>query len=213
MKSISGAGAAITAIESDGNNTKTPRNSNIAPLIYNLLTELGEDPERQGLERTPVRVARAWEDLTAGYHLDINDVVNDAIFEDDCGEIVAVKKIHFFSVCEHHLLPFFGVCSVAYVPDGRIIGLSKIPRIVDMFARRLQVQERLTSQVAQAVNEVLQPAGVAVTMEAHHLCMMMRGVEKQDSRTVTSEMLGVFKTNPQTRQEFLTLMGWSPLAG
>lgn len=213
MKSISGASAAITAIESEGNNAKTARNSNIAPLIHTLLSELGEDPKRQGLQRTPERVARAWEDLTSGYHMDVDEIVNDAIFEDDCGEIVAVKKIHFFSVCEHHLLPFFGVCSVAYVPDGRIIGLSKIPRIVDMFARRLQVQERLTSQIAQALQEVLKPAGVAVTMEAHHLCMMMRGVEKQDSRTVTSEMLGVFKTNPQTRQEFLTLMGWSPMAG
>lgn len=183
--------------------------SALAGHIRSILQEIGEDPERQGLLRTPERVARSWQYLTAGYHQQLGEIVNGAIFDEDCSEIVAVKRIHFFSQCEHHLLPFFGVCSVAYVPDGRIIGLSKIPRIVDMFARRLQVQERLTKQIAYSLQEVLKPAGVAVTMEAYHLCMMMRGVEKQDSRTVTSEMLGVFKTNPQTRQEFLTLMGWS----
>lgn len=188
-----------------------PANGTVAELIHRLLEEIGERPEREGLKRTPQRVARTWEHLTGGYHQNLDELVNGALFESDCSEIVAVKRIHFFSVCEHHLLPFFGVCSVAYVPDGRIIGLSKIPRIVDMFSRRLQVQERLTKQVAESLEQVVRPMGVAVTMEAYHLCMMMRGVEKQESRTVTSEMLGVFKTNPQTRQEFLTLMGWSAM--
>lgn len=192
----------------DGNGA-VQTNGRMPELIRELLGEIGEDPQREGLLRTPERVAKSWQYLTQGYHTDLEEIVNGAIFEEDCGELVAVKRIHFFSLCEHHLLPFFGVCSVAYVPDGRIIGLSKIPRIVDMFSRRLQVQERLTKQIAETLNDVLKPAGVAVTMEAYHLCMMMRGVEKQDSRTVTSEMLGVFKTNPQTRQEFLTLMGWS----
>ncbi len=181
----------------------------LTELVTDLLQTIGEEPSRPGLLRTPQRVARSWDYLTAGYRQNLDEIVNGAIFEEDCNELVAVKRIHFFSLCEHHLLPFFGVCSVAYIPNGRIIGLSKIPRIVDMFARRLQVQERLTKQIAESLQRVLQPSGVAVTMEAYHLCMMMRGVEKQDSRTVTSEMLGVFKTNPQTRQEFLTLMGWS----
>lgn len=185
--------------------------SRLETVIHDLLEEIGEDPTRPGLLKTPERVARAWDYLTSGHGADLNELVNGAIFEEDCNEIVAVKKIHFFSLCEHHLLPFFGVCSVAYVPNGRIIGISKIPRIVDMFSRRLQVQERLTRQVAEALNEVLAPAGVAVIMEAYHLCTMMRGVQKQDSRTVTSEMVGVFKTNPQTRQEFLQLMGASAL--
>lgn len=188
-------------------------NPRLAELNREILLELGEDPERQGLVKTPQRVANSLQFLTAGYRQNLHQIVNEAIYEEDLDEIVAVKKIHFFSLCEHHMLPFFGVCSVAYVPNGKIIGLSKIPRIVDMFARRLQVQERLTRQVAEAIQQVLEPAGVAVTMEAYHLCMMMRGVQKQDSRTVTSEMLGVFKDNPKTRQEFLTLMGWSPLAG
>lgn len=185
--------------------------SRLETVIHDLLEEIGEDPTRPGLLKTPERVARAWDYLTSGHGTDLTELVNGAIFEEDCNEIVAVKKIHFFSLCEHHLLPFFGVCSVAYVPNGRIIGISKIPRIVDMFSRRLQVQERLTKQVAEALNEVLAPAGVAVIMEAFHLCTMMRGVQKQDSRTVTSEMVGVFKTNPQTRQEFLQLMGASAL--
>ena len=188
-------------------------NPRLTAIIRELLEEIGEEPARQGLLKTPERVARSWESLTSGYEVDLDELVNGAIFDEECNEIVAVKHIHFFSLCEHHLLPFFGVCSVAYVPNGKIIGLSKIPRIVDMFARRLQVQERLTKQIAESIERVLNPAGVAVTMEAHHLCMMMRGVGKQDCRTVTSEMLGVFKTNPQTRQEFLTLMGWSPMSG
>lgn len=192
---------------------RVPTNPELAALVYKMLGELGEDPERQGLLKTPERVARSLEFLTSGHRQDLDRLVNEAIFEEECNEMVAVKRIHFFSMCEHHMLPFFGVCSVAYVPDGRIIGLSKIPRIVDMYARRLQVQERLTNQIAQALNTALKPAGVAVVMEAYHLCMMMRGVEKQDSRTVTSAMHGVFKDDPKTRQEFLTLMGWAALGG
>ncbi|MBI3737046.1 GTP cyclohydrolase I FolE [Candidatus Sumerlaeota bacterium] len=180
-------------------------------ITKELLGLVGEDPSREGLRRTPLRVAKAWEDLTAGYRTDLKKLVNKAIFKSDCNELVAVKRIQFFSLCEHHLLPFFGVCSVAYLPNGKIIGLSKIPRIVNMYSRRLQVQERLTSQIAYTIQDILKPKGVAVTMEAYHLCMMMRGVEKQDSRTVTSEMIGAFRDNPQTRQEFLTLMGWPVL--
>ncbi len=174
--------------------------------VNDILTEIGEDPLRPGLLRTPERSAKAWEYLTSGYHTNVEELVNNAIFEEKYDEIVAVKHIHFFSMCEHHLLPFYGVCNVAYIPDGKVIGLSKIPRIVDMFSRRLQLQERLTKQIAETLNDVLRPRGVAVVMEAYHMCMMMRGVEKQDSRTTTSEMLGSFKNNPQTRQEFLTLM-------
>lgn len=189
-----------------------PANPQLAGLVYKMLGELGEDPEREGLLKTPERVARSLDFLTSGHRQNLDRLVNGAIFEEDCNEMVAVKRIHFFSMCEHHMLPFFGVCSVAYVPDGRIIGLSKIPRIVDMYARRLQVQERLTNEIASALDEALSPAGVAVVMEAYHLCMMMRGVEKQDSRTVTSAMHGVFKEDPKTRQEFLTLMGWGALS-
>ncbi len=188
-----------------------PANPNLTALVRTLIREVGEDGGRPGLVRTPERVARTLEFLTSGYQEDLKQIINGAIFEEDLSEIVAVKRIHFFSLCEHHLLPFFGVCSVAYIPDGRIIGLSKIPRIVDMYARRLQLQERLTQQIAETLHEILRPAGVAVTMEAYHLCMMMRGVEKQESRTVTSELLGVFKTNPHTRQEFFALMGWSAM--
>lgn len=190
---------------------EAPANPAIAALVHQLLGELGEDPERPGLLRTPERVSRSLEFLTSGHQQDLSRLVNGAIFAEECNEMVAVKRIHFFSLCEHHMLPFFGVCSVAYVPDGHIIGLSKIPRIVDMYSRRLQVQERLTNEIARALDTVLKPAGVAVVMEAYHLCMMMRGVQKQDSRTVTSAMHGVFKDDPKTRQEFLTLMGWSPM--
>jgi GTP cyclohydrolase I len=185
---------------------KRPANPRIVELISELLTEISEDPQREGLVRTPLRSARAWDDLTAGYHTNIDTLINGAIFEEKYDEIVAVKQISFFSLCEHHLLPFYGYCSVAYIPNGRVIGLSKLPRIVDMFARRLQVQERLTQQIAQTLNDVLQPKGVAVVMEGYHMCMMMRGVEKQDSRTITSEMIGAFKNNPQTRAEFMSLM-------
>jgi len=199
------------AIETNG--AADPGEARLADLTRALIAELGEDPTREGLLRTPDRVAKSLRYLTSGYAEELADLVNDAIFNEDCNEIVAVKRIHFFSLCEHHLLPFFGHCSVAYVPNGKIIGLSKIPRIVDMFARRLQVQERLTRQIAEAIDRTLRPAGVAVTMEAYHLCMMMRGVEKQESRTVTSEMLGVFKDNANTRQEFLMLVGGSPMRG
>lgn len=184
-----------------------PYNPKVAESVHELLKELGEDPGRPGLQRTPERVARSWEFLTQGYRTDLTELVNGAIFEEKYDEIVAVKNIHFCSMCEHHMLPFFGVCHVAYIPNGRVIGLSKIPRIVDMFARRLQLQERLTQQIAETIDEVLRPQGVAVVMEAYHLCMIMRGVEKQDSHTTTSEMLGSFKKNPQTRAEFLSLMG------
>lgn len=183
------------------------RNLELEATVRRMLELLGEDPNREGLVRTPLRVARALETLTSGYSMSVEKIVNNAIFHEDYNEIVSVKNIHFFSLCEHHLLPFFGIANVGYIPNGKVIGLSKIPRIVDMFARRLQLQERLTSQVAQCLNDVLQPRGVAVVMEAYHLCMMMRGVEKQDCLTVTSCMLGDFKTNIQTRNEFLELCG------
>jgi GTP cyclohydrolase I len=176
-------------------------------LIYQLLKEIGEDPEREGLKRTPERVAKAWEFLTRGYRQDPKALVNEAIFQEDTSEMVLVRDIDFFSLCEHHLLPFFGKAQVAYVPDGKIIGLSKLARLVDMYARRLQVQERLTRQIAETLNEELSPAGVAVVMEAEHMCMQMRGVEKQNSIAVTSCMLGVFRDNLATRSELLTLIG------
>ena len=194
-------------------NLTTPRpedaeaNPKMIRLVTDLLTEIGEDPERQGLLRTPVRVAKAWEFLTQGYRVDLEEITNGAIFDEQYDEMVLVKRIRFFSMCEHHLLPFYGYCNVAYIPNGRVIGLSKIPRVVDMFARRLQLQERLTKQIAETLQEILKPRGVAVVIEAYHLCMMMRGVEKQDSMTTTSEMLGGFKSNPRTRQEFLNLIG------
>jgi GTP cyclohydrolase I len=172
-----------------------------------MLVAVGENPDREGLLRTPERVALSWQYLTEGYRVNIEDLVNGALFEEKYDEIVAVKNIQFFSMCEHHMLPFFGICHIGYIPSGRVIGLSKIPRIVDMFARRLQVQERLTQQIAETLEQVLKPRGVAVVMEAYHMCMIMRGVEKQDSRTLTSEMLGAFRENQKTRQEFLSLMG------
>ena len=176
-------------------------------LTRELLIELGENPERPGLSRTPSRVADSWRELTAGYGCTLDDILNDAIFEEDANEMVLVKDIEIYSLCEHHLLPFFGKCHVAYIPDGRVIGLSKLPRIVDMFARRLQVQERLTTQVANAVESVLQPLGVAVIIEASHLCMMMRGVQKQNSITKTSAMLGQFRSDSKTRAELLGILG------
>jgi len=175
-------------------------------LVRDLLKELGEDPAREGLERTPERVAKALQYLTQGYARDVHDVLNDALFVEEYDEMVVVKDIDFYSLCEHHLLPFFGRCHIAYMPSRKIIGLSKMPRLVEMFSRRLQVQERLTTQIAQTINEVLQPRGVAVVMEALHMCMLMRGVEKQNSKAVTSAMLGAFRERPETRAEFMELI-------
>jgi GTP cyclohydrolase I len=170
------------------------------------LIQLGEDPEREGLARTPLRVAKAMDFLTSGYTTSIDEAVNNAIFESDADEMVLVKDIEFYSLCEHHMLPFFGKAHVAYLPNRKIIGLSKVARIVDVFARRLQVQERLTNQVADAIQDILDPHGVAVVMEGSHFCMMMRGVQKQGSSMVTSAMRGGFKTNPLTRSEFMELI-------
>jgi len=172
-------------------------------IIRQLLASLGEDPERDGLRETPRRVAKSFDFLTSGYRTDLGAIVNDALFDVEYSEMVIVRDIDFYSLCEHHLLPFFGKCHVAYLPSQKVIGLSKLPRIVDMFSRRLQVQERLTSQVAKALFEVLAPRGVGVVVEAQHLCMMMRGVEKQNSRAVTSCMLGLFRSDARTRAEFL----------
>ena len=175
-------------------------------LYREILVRIGEDPTRDGLADTPERVAKSMAFLTRGYSMDVNAVIHDALFDVDYDEMVVVKDIEFFSMCEHHLLPFFGKAHIAYVPNGKVIGLSKIPRVVDVFARRLQVQERLTTQIADAISEAIDPQGVAVILEAQHLCMMMRGVEKQHSETVTSAMRGVFKTQLQTRNEFLSLV-------
>src|SRR6186713_1280753 len=175
-------------------------------LIRQLLVELGEDPDREGLMRTPLRVEKALRFLTSGYRANIQEVLNDALFTVDYSEMVIVKDIDFYSLCEHHLLPFFGKCHVAYIPRTRVIGLSKIPRLVDIFARRLQIQERLTSQIADTIREKISPLGVAVVMEATHLCMSMRGVEKQNSFAVTSSMLGAFRDSARTRMEFLELI-------
>ena len=178
----------------------------IAEAVHVLLSELGEDPAREGLVRTPDRVAKAMRFLTSGYDRDVDSVVNDALFTVDYSEMVIVKDIDFYSLCEHHLLPFFGRCHVAYVPDGKVIGLSKLPRLVEVFSRRLQVQERLTSQIAETIAAKASPLGVAVVVEATHLCMAMRGVEKQNSRALTSAMHGVFRTDARTRMEFLNLL-------
>ena len=179
---------------------------NIAKLVAKVLTEVGEDVGREGLERTPDRVEKALRYLTSGYEQDAKEILNDAMFVEDYDEMVIVKDIDFSSLCEHHLLPFLGKCHVAYMPGRKIVGLSKIPRLVEMFSRRLQVQERLTTQIASTLNEVLQPRGVAVVMEAVHLCMLMRGVEKQNSKAITSAMLGSFRDNPETRAEFMGLI-------
>ena len=175
-------------------------------LIRRLLTELGEDPDREGLVRTPLRVRKAMKFLTSGYAANIDTILNDALFTVDYSEMVIVKDIDFYSLCEHHLLPFFGKCHVAYIPRKYVIGLSKIPRLVDVFARRLQIQERLTNQIAQTILEKIDPLGVAVVCEGTHLCMSMRGVEKQNSFAVTSAMLGIFRDNARTRMEFLELI-------
>ena len=179
--------------------------SGLAPLVRRQLALIGEDPDREGLLKTPERVSRSLAWLTRGYSMDVADAVGDAVFEEEHSSMVMVRDIEFYSMCEHHMLPFFGKAHVAYVPNGRIVGLSKLPRIVEIFARRLQVQERLTEQVADALDQVLAPAGVGVVIEASHLCMMMRGVEKQNSATITSALRGVFRDCPMTRGEFLQL--------
>ncbi len=179
-------------------------------LIRQMLTELGEDPQREGLLKTPDRVARAWQDLTVGYEQDPGEMVRGALFTAEGKEMVVVNDIDFFSVCEHHMLPFFGKAHVAYIPGTKIVGLSKIARVVEADARRLQGQERMTAQSATCLMENLEPLGVAVVLKAQHLCMMMRGIQKQNSHAVTSEMLGCFKNDPKTRAEFLTLIRQKP---
>ncbi len=175
-------------------------------LIEKLLIQMGEDPAREGLIGTPERVEKSLRFLTRGYDEDIETVLNDAFFSSTYDEMVIVRDINFFSLCEHHMLPFFGQCHIAYIPNKKVVGLSKLPRLVEVFSRRLQLQERLTCQIAEAISENIGPFGVGVVIEAQHLCMMMRGVEKQNSRTVTSAMLGAFKTDPKSRSEFLGLL-------
>ena len=175
-------------------------------LTRNLLKEIGENPDREGLVRTPSRVAKSWEYFSKGYNQNLEDIINNAIFEEDAKDMVIVRDVEFFSLCEHHLLPFFGKAHVGYIPNGKVIGLSKIPRIIDMFSRRLQVQERLTHQVAEVLQDVLNPIGVAVVMEGRHMCMQMRGVEKQNSFGSTSAMLGQFRKSSETRSEFLSII-------
>ena len=182
------------------------KRTRVEDLVSKLLQEVGENPGREGLLRTPHRVAKAYEFLLSGYTKDIKKVLNGAVFNERYSEMVIVKDIDFYSLCEHHLLPFFGKCHVAYIPSDKVIGLSKIPRIVDVFSRRLQVQERLTNQIADTIRDKIQPLGVAVVMEATHLCMSMRGVEKQNSFAVTSAMTGAFRDNARTRMEFLELI-------
>ncbi len=178
----------------------------IEPLIKQMLEDLGEDPQREGLMRTPKRVDEAMHYLMRGYEMNLDELLNNALFEEACEEMVLVRNIEFYSMCEHHMLPFYGRAHVGYLPKGKIIGLSKVPRLVDMFARRLQVQERLTNQIAQTLMQVLNPYGVAVVLEGKHLCMMMRGVEKQNSFVTSSSMLGEFKNDRATRMEFLNLI-------
>ena len=182
------------------------RDQPIAPLVKQILERLGEDTQREGLARTPERVERALQFLTSGYEADVNEIVNGALFAVKYDEMVIMKDIEFFSMCEHHMLPFFGKVHVAYIPRNRVIGLSKLPRIVDVFARRLQIQERMTQQIAQTIQELIKPVGVGVICEARHFCMMMRGVEKQHSGAVTSAMLGAFRNRKETRDEFLALV-------
>ncbi|MFM1891977.1 MAG: hypothetical protein RLZ44_1054 [Pseudomonadota bacterium] len=180
--------------------------SELEDLVRQVLGRVGENPAREGLLRTPLRVAKALDFLTSGYEMDAEQVVRDAMFTEDCKEMVVVRDIEFYSLCEHHMLPFFGRAHVAYLPNGRVVGLSKVARVVDVFARRLQVQERLTTQVADALMSTLNPHGVAVVMEASHTCMMMRGVQKQNSTTVTSAMRGSFEQDARTRGEFMSLL-------
>jgi len=182
-------------------------NEKIADLTKLLLKEIGEDPNREGLIKTPSRVSKAWSFFSRGYNQNVDEIINDAIFNENAKDMVVVRDVEFFSLCEHHLIPFFGKAHVAYIPNGKVVGLSKIPRIIDMYSRRLQVQERLTRQIAETLQDVLQPIGVAVIMEGQHMCMQMRGVEKQNSLTTTSSMLGKFRQSDRTRAEFLSIIG------
>ncbi|HET6763584.1 MAG TPA: GTP cyclohydrolase I FolE [Longimicrobiaceae bacterium] len=193
---------APAVVPADGADEATP----FQGRIREMLLELGEDPERDGLLKTPERVEKSLRWLTRGYDLSVQEMIGDAVFEEDHHNMVIVKDIEMYSMCEHHMLPFFGKVHVAYIPNGKIVGLSKLPRVVEVFARRLQVQERLTEQIATAIQEVLQPQGVGVVIEAAHLCMMMRGVEKQNSKTLTSAMKGVFLDDLRTREEFLRMI-------
>ncbi len=186
-----------------------PLESRIEPLVRQLLVQLGENPQREGLRDTPRRVAESFAFLTQGYSQRVEHIVEGAVFSEKYDEMVIVKDIDFYSLCEHHLLPFFGHVHIAYLPDGRLIGLSKIPRIVEVFSRRLQLQERMTVQIAECLQDILRPRGVAVVVDAQHLCISMRGIEKQHARTVTSEMLGAFRNQTRTRAEFLSLIGLS----
>jgi GTP cyclohydrolase IA len=185
--------------------SNTTENKEFEELVHRQLELIGEDPERDGLVRTPARVARSLKFLTQGYASSAEEVVGKGVFKEDHDNMIMVRDIELYSLCEHHMLPFFGKAHVAYIPNGKIVGLSKIPRIVDVYARRLQVQERLTEQIAEGLCRVLQPSGVGVVIEAYHLCMMMRGVEKQNSKTITSALTGVFREDPKTRDEFLRL--------
>ena len=195
----------INVMDSDDLNGGSPRLEEYEGLVRRQLELIGEDADREGLLKTPSRVAKAMGWLTRGYELDARTVIGDALFEEDHENMVMVRDIEMYSMCEHHMLPFFGKVHVAYIPDGRIVGLSKLPRVVEVFARRLQVQERLGEQIADALEEVLRPKGVGVVIEAVHLCMMMRGVEKQGSRTITSSLRGAFRDDAKTRSEFLRL--------
>lgn len=184
----------------------TQKITKIEQIIQELLIEIGENPNRSGLKRTPERVAKAWGFLAKGYEQNIEEIINNAIFEEDYDEMVVVKDVDFFSLCEHHLLPFFGKAHIGYIPQGKIIGLSKIPRIVEMYGRRLQVQERMTQEIAKTIMNVVQPEGVGVVLEGQHMCMQMRGVEKKNSYATTSYMTGCFRDDAKTRKEFLDII-------
>jgi len=192
--------------KSESKESFLPKGERVPGIIRDLLSEIGEDPEREGLIKTPTRVAKAYDFFTSGYGFDPDKLLNSAVFKEDYDEMVLVRDIDFFSLCEHHLLPFFGRAHVAYIPNGKILGLSKIARLVEVMSRRLQVQERLTNQIAKLLQEHLKPLGVAVVMEAQHLCMMMRGVQKMNSVAVTSAMLGTFRKGTDTRMEFMELI-------
>ncbi len=190
-------------VETKNDGDELARKQGLEEAIYKILSLIGEDPERDGLQRTPERIARMYDEILAGYHVDPAELINDALFEVEYDEMIVVKDIEFFSMCEHHMLPFYGRAHVAYLPRDKVVGLSKIPRIVEMYGRRLQVQERMTRQIAELIREMLHPYGVAVVVEASHMCSMMRGVKKEHARMVTSTMLGAFRKDPKTRNEFM----------